>query len=109
MVVNKSNDTLVSDKVNQDDQITKRDSGITTQINRSIVIQNRPETRHGGKDIFTADEASYYLGISKQYLYKLVQLRLIPYHKPGGKVLLFLRNELVEWVCTDGQYKGVSL
>jgi excisionase family DNA binding protein len=107
MIVNKSNDTLVSDKVNQDDQITKRDSGITTQNNRSIVIQNRPETRHSGKDILTADEASYYLGISKHYLYKLVQLKLIPFHKPGGKVLLFLRCELLEWVSTDGKYKGI--
>jgi excisionase family DNA binding protein len=65
---------------------------------------------NGDKDkILTADEASFYLGISKNYLYKMVQLKIIPYHKPGGKMLLFLKSELVAWVCSDGAYKGISV
>lgn len=63
----------------------------------------------GGKEIFTIDEAGFFLGYTKNYLYKLVQKGAIPFHRPTGRCILFLRRELEVWVKTDGAYKGKDL
>jgi excisionase family DNA binding protein len=105
-----NNDSLVKDSVSIKDYIKRITTEIDNREEKGVVeIQGVSISRSVGKDVLTADETSYYLGISKQYLYKLVQLKLIPYHKPGGKMLLFLRSELVAWVSTDGNYKGIPI
>lgn len=53
---------------------------------------------NGGKELLTIDDAALVLGISKSHLYKLTSQRIIPHFKPSGKMILFKRSELLEWV-----------
>ncbi len=46
----------------------------------------------------TSDEAAKYLNISKSTLYKYTHNRVIPYCKPSGKKILFLKIELDEYI-----------
>ncbi len=46
----------------------------------------------------TFKEATDYLGVSKSYLYKLTHKNLIPYYKPGGKLIYFLKKDVDEWL-----------
>ncbi len=43
-------------------------------------------------------QAAQYLGFSHSYLYKLTSRKIIPAHRPTGKVLFFSKAELDEWV-----------
>lgn len=43
------------------------------------------------------DQASHYLGIPKQSLYKLTSAKAIPHAKPGNR-LLFKREDLDAWL-----------
>lgn len=43
-------------------------------------------------------QAADYLGFSQNYLYKLTSKKIIPHHKPTGKVIFFLKTELEEWI-----------
>lgn len=47
------------------------------------------------KQILNVDEASALLGISKTYLYKLVEQGKLKSYKPFGKLMYFDRNELI--------------
>lgn len=44
------------------------------------------------------NQAAEYLGFSHSYLYKLTSRKIIPAHRPTGKVLFFSKAELDEWV-----------
>ncbi len=50
------------------------------------------------KNIFSFDEASKFLNLSKSYLYKLTSGNLIPHYKPQGKMLYFEKEELEAWL-----------
>ncbi|MDR0994673.1 MAG: helix-turn-helix domain-containing protein, partial [Tannerella sp.] len=50
------------------------------------------------KDIFSFEEASRFLNLSKSYLYKLTSGNLIPHYKPQGKMLYFEKAELETWL-----------
>ena len=50
------------------------------------------------KEMLTIDEASKYLGMSKDYLYIMTCKKQIPYYKPNGKRLYFKKTELNEWL-----------
>ncbi|MDR0332409.1 MAG: helix-turn-helix domain-containing protein [Dysgonamonadaceae bacterium] len=50
------------------------------------------------KNIFSFDEASKFLNLSKSYLYKLTSGNLIPHYKPQGKMLYFEKEELENWL-----------
>lgn len=50
------------------------------------------------KEIFTLEEATWYLGISKSSIYKLTSKKEIPFYSPGGKKLFFKREELDSWI-----------
>ena len=43
-------------------------------------------------------EAAEFLWLSKNYLYKLIHLRRIPYYKPTGGRVFFRREELEEFI-----------
>jgi excisionase family DNA binding protein len=47
---------------------------------------------------FSLKEAADYLHLSKDGLYKLTSARKIPFYKPGGKIIVFYRDELDEWL-----------
>lgn len=50
------------------------------------------------KNVFSFDEASKFLNLSKSYLYKLTSGNLIPHYKPQGKMLYFEKEQLEEWL-----------
>lgn len=53
----------------------------------------------GCKNALTTEDACLLTGLSKQYIYKLVQARKIPhYRSKGGKIIYFLKKELNEWM-----------
>lgn len=47
----------------------------------------------------TFQETCAYLGYAPSYLYKLTYKKIIPHHKPTGKMLYFFRNEIDEWIA----------
>lgn len=46
----------------------------------------------------TVQEAAAYLTISMSYLYRLTYQHKIPFHKPTGKLIYFIRAELNKWI-----------
>lgn len=56
------------------------------------------ETLFLHKQVFSFEEASKFLNLSKSYLYKLTSGGLIPHYKPQGKMLYFEKVELEEWL-----------
>lgn len=55
------------------------------------------------KDLMRIDEASEFLGVSKNALYQTVHLGKVPYTKQG-KALYFSRAELAKWIAS-GTFK----
>lgn len=55
------------------------------------------------KKILNLEEASKFLGISKSDLYKRTGSNSIPFHKPSGKLIYFLREDLEAWMLTNRQ------
>jgi excisionase family DNA binding protein len=53
------------------------------------------------KKVFSFDEASRFLNLSKSYLYKLTSGNLIPHYKPQGKMLYFEKEQLEEWLLQN--------
>ena len=50
------------------------------------------------KNVFSFDEASKFLNLSKSYLYKLTSGNLIHNYKPQGKMLFFELSDLEAWL-----------
>lgn len=55
------------------------------------------------KKILNLEEASLFLGISKSDLYKRTSGNGIPFHKPSGKLIYFLREDLENWMLQNRQ------
>ena len=53
------------------------------------------------KKILNLEEASKFLGISKSDLYKRTSSNGIPFHKPSGKLIYFLREDLESWMLSN--------
>lgn len=53
----------------------------------------------------TFKEACAYLGYAPSYLYKLTYKNIVPHYKPTGKIIFFSKNELDEWIFTNGERK----
>lgn len=51
------------------------------------------------------NQAAEYLGFSHSYLYKLTSRKIIPCHRPTGKVLFFSKAELDEWIFNNEKSK----
>lgn len=62
--------------------------------------------RKGDDKPLNFNQAADYLGFSHSYLYKLTSRKIIPCHRPTGKVLFFSKNELDEWVFGRREVKG---
>lgn len=50
------------------------------------------------KKYFSSAETAAYLGISRGFLMKLTSAHRIPYSKPCGKKLVFVKADLDAWV-----------
>jgi excisionase family DNA binding protein len=51
----------------------------------------------------TFKETCAYLGYAPSYLYKLTYKKIIPHHKPTGKILYFFKNEIDEWISSSAE------
>ena len=58
------------------------------------------ETQKAGLNI---EEASLFTGLAKNYLYKLVHQKKIPFYKPLGGRLFFKREELEAFLFRNRQ------
>ena len=106
MVIQESEQVNISHVIDQVNDMDKNIEKMTTlQEALKLRVEGLEEHEYGGKAILTADEASYYLGITKNSLYKMVQKKMIPYRKPNGKMIFFLMHELIAWVESNGTYK----
>lgn len=52
------------------------------------------------------NQTAQYLGFSHSYLYKLTSRKIIPCHRPTGKMLFFSKCELDEWIFSNSKVKG---
>ena len=50
------------------------------------------------KEILTVDEVCAFLGISKNYLYKLTHNHMVSFSCPNGKLIYFERTDLMAWM-----------
>lgn len=72
-------------------------------LHEQIAVQKRridalENLLHNAKEVLTLEEAAKYTGFSCSTLYKLTSARKIPFYKPAGKVILFEKKELLEWI-----------
>ncbi|RZL05675.1 MAG: DNA-binding protein [Pedobacter sp.] len=54
--------------------------------------------RYQQKAMLNLEEAAIYLSLSKSTLYKHTSAGNIPYYKPNGKLILFSRSDLDNWL-----------
>ena len=59
------------------------------QVQRRVVM---------GYDYISASELAELLGEKMSTIYARVHNRVIPFYKPGGKILLFKLDEIREWI-----------
>jgi len=55
------------------------------------------------KKAFNIDEAAAFLNLSKNYIYKLVSQKRIPYYKPMAGRLFFKPSELEDFIFRNRQ------
>lgn len=53
------------------------------------------------KEVMSLGEACTYLSISKSFAYSLTSNNLLPYSKPGGKMIFFKRSDLNFWALSN--------
>jgi hypothetical protein len=61
------------------------------------------------REVFTFDQARRFLNISASQLYKLTCKRKIASYKPGGKLLYFLRRDLLNWITSRPKFTAKQL
>lgn len=78
-------------------ELSKSQTHLSAQLER---LQNA-HAEQQVEEILNARQASVFLGMTKNYLYKLVQAKAIPFHKPNGKFLYFIQSELCNWIKNE--------
>lgn len=72
----------------------KQDSILEKLTNLETLIQQTDKP-------FSMNEACHHLNISKSFLYKLTHRREIPFFKPNGKKIYFLKTDLNNWLLRN--------
>lgn len=67
------------------------------KVQNKQVQQNVPP-QPSGRNLMNARQAAEYLGISIHQVYKLTSRKQIPHSKPTPKQLVFIREDLDQWV-----------
>jgi len=79
---------------------SKTKNEILTKLNELEALlkkKNDHAYRQASKPL-NFNQAADYLGFSHSYLYKLTSRKIIPCHRPTGKLLFFSKAELDEWI-----------
>jgi excisionase family DNA binding protein len=66
-------------------------------LSRIEHLLNKGDKRYE-KEILNLQEASAYLNISGSTIYKRTSQGNIPHYKPNGKLILFKKEDLDEWI-----------
>lgn len=53
------------------------------------------------KEYLSSIEAAIFLDVSIHTIYKLIRSRVVPFSKPGGKIIKFQMMHLLEWLQKD--------
>ena len=53
------------------------------------------------KRTFNVEELSRYTGFSKSFIYKLTSARRIPFSQPNGKLIIFDREKIEDWLLSN--------
>jgi excisionase family DNA binding protein len=53
------------------------------------------------KKVLNVPELSEFTGLSKSWIYKLCQQRKIPHSCPNGKLLMFDREKIQDWLLSN--------
>lgn len=77
---------------------------ISDEVARAIKCATPPTPEHTESDLMNVHQtiaflASYGFKLTPQALYNRVYKDSIPYRKFGGRKLLFLRSELLDWIA----------
>ena len=74
---------------------------------QNILNAELTEIKHlllmNSKNVLTSTEVSMMYGISPDYRYHLTSDKLIPYYKPNGKKIYFLKEEIETWLLRNRQ------
>lgn len=69
------------------------------QLNKNVSGLAKAQHKAGmGFDYINASELAHLLGESVKTIYGRVYNKQIPFYKPGGKILLFKRDEIEQWI-----------
>ena len=60
----------------------------------------------GFKRVLNMGELEIYTGMKRSYLYRLLRSGVIPYTKPGGRLLYFDREKIDAWLLSDKNKKS---
>lgn len=63
--------------------------------NNPALVNNASEL---GQEYYNMSQAAIYVGLTVSTLYKLTSKKVISFYKPGGKVILFKKTDLDEWI-----------
>jgi excisionase family DNA binding protein len=74
----------------------------------SSILEQLPSTTIDESKPLSIEEASAFIGLAKQTLYKFTSEGTIPHHKQGGK-LFFFREELIEWIKGNSKSPKIHL
>ncbi len=50
------------------------------------------------KEVFTVQDLATFLGLTPSSIYKMIKERRIPFTKPNGKTVFFLRSDVIEYL-----------
>lgn len=89
---------IIADRLEVMAENIARLSEIQMSLSAQIAVLERHRTEYRTDEILSATEASQFIGMKKNSLYKLVQAKSIPFHRPNGKFIYFIKSELCDWV-----------
>ena len=77
---------------------------LNKQVSELITVQRKAVS---GYDYLNANELAQLLGESIKTIYARVHNRQIPFYKPGGKILLFKLEEILDWI-KSGRHSSID-
>jgi len=79
-------------------RISDLDQMIRQAVNDAFSLQGQKPQPAIESEILNIEELSVLTGYQKGYLHKLVHERKLPFYKPQGGRLYFLRSEILTWI-----------
>ena len=62
---------------------------------------------HQNLELLDLNQAAEYLKLKPSYIYSLIHQKKIPYYKPLGKRVYFIKAELIKWI-KESKIKSVD-